>query len=127
MTWHLWQHLFGFWPGSSNSPQYLFWSGAGSDLGYLAIAASIVGHAASSYRARTCEVHRCWRIGRHMTAAGHKVCRRHHPDDKLTHDDILAANWQAIRNEATKLAAATAQNEAAKQAPAAPSRRKAGR
>lgn len=94
MTWL--QHIFGFWPGAGNSPQYLFWSGSGSDLGYFTIAASIFTHAVTSYRSRNCEVHGCWRLGRHATAAGHKVCRRHHPGDALTAMGIVAAHDAAI-------------------------------
>lgn len=59
---------------------YGFWSGFGSDLGEVAI----VGGLASMVRHRNCEVHHCWRLGRHVTAAGHRVCRRHHPEDHLT-------------------------------------------
>jgi hypothetical protein len=59
---------------------YGFWSGFGSDIGELAIAGGLV----TMIRQRNCEVHRCWRLGRHATAAGHRVCRRHHPEGHLT-------------------------------------------
>jgi hypothetical protein len=37
-------------------------------------------------------VHRCWRIGRHATAAGHLVCRRHMPGGAPTHEEVIAAH-----------------------------------
>ncbi len=71
---------------------YAFWSGFGSDLGEVAI----VGGLVSLVRHRTCHVHRCWRLGRHQVAGTpHVVCRRHHPDDHLTADGVLAAHQQA--------------------------------
>jgi hypothetical protein len=72
---------------------YGWWSGAGSDLGELAI----VGGLVAVYRKHTCEVHRCWRLGRHTTAAGHVVCRKHHPDDPLTPEAVIKAH-QAAQN-----------------------------
>ena len=44
---------------------YGFWSGFGSDLGELAI----VGGLIAVVRRHNCEVHRCWRMGRHRTEA----------------------------------------------------------
>ena len=75
-------HWLWFHAGLSggNSPWYLFPSGWGANFGELAIAAGLFG----MIRKHNCEVHRCWRLGRHRTAAGHMVCRRHHPDDHLT-------------------------------------------
>ena len=85
---------FGHWlqvhAGVVNEPgpYYGFWSGFGSDVGEVTIIGALLG----SYRVHNCEVHRCWRLGRHATSAGHRVCRRHHPDDQLTHADVLAAH-----------------------------------
>lgn len=70
---------------------YALWSGAGSDLGEIAI----IGGLISVVRKHNCEVHKCWRIGRHQTAANHNVCRRHHPDDPPTHQDVLDAHAAA--------------------------------
>lgn len=70
-------HVLGLDSGSGG--WYLWWSGPGSDLGELAIAAALAG----ILRKHNCEVHGCWRLGRHRTPAGHMVCRRHHPDDHL--------------------------------------------
>lgn len=88
---HWLQAFFGFTSGAGNQDHYLFWSGAGSDLGELAI----IGGLISIYRRHTCEVHHCWRLGRHATAAGHVCCRRHHPDGHLTAAGITAAHHAA--------------------------------
>jgi hypothetical protein len=82
-------HVLGLDNGSGYF--YLWWSGIGADLGYLAVFASLV----AVIRRHNCEVHRCWRLGRHATAAGHHVCRRHHPDDSLTAQDVARAHREA--------------------------------
>jgi len=46
-------------------------------------------------RKHNCEVHGCLRLGRHDTAAGHTVCRHHHPDPKLTVHAVHRAHWAA--------------------------------
>ena len=79
-------HFFGI--DTTTGPYYAFWSGAGSDLGELAI----IGGLVSVYRQHNCEVHPCWRLGRHQTAAGHKVCRHHHPDGHLTAESVRQAH-----------------------------------
>jgi hypothetical protein len=66
-------------------PWYGFWSGFGSDLTEFAL----IGVLAGVIRSHNCEVHGCWRLGRHATAAGTKVCRRHHPEGHLTEEDVL--------------------------------------
>jgi hypothetical protein len=71
---------------------YNFWSGFESDATQIAI----VGGLVAIVRKHNCEVHGCWRFGRHTTAAGHNVCRKHHPDDKLTADDVIAAHKAAL-------------------------------
>jgi len=77
--------FFGVANGDGNSTGYLFWSGIGSDLAY-------VGVGVAFFRHHNCEVHGCWRLGRHVTAAGQKVCRRHHPDGHLTAAGVKAAH-----------------------------------
>lgn len=73
---------------------YGFWSGAGSDLGE----AAIVGGLISILRKHNCHVHGCWRVGRHpVEGTSYLVCRRHHPDGKVTHQDILGAHQAAKR------------------------------
>jgi hypothetical protein len=83
-------HLFGL--DNLSGSYYGFWSGAGSDLGELAI----VGGLVTLVRHRTCHVHRCWRLGRHpVDGTPHVVCRKHHPDGHLT----AAAVLQAAKDE----------------------------
>jgi hypothetical protein len=81
-------HYFGV---NGSGPWYGFWSGTGSDIGELAI----VGGLASLVRHKNCEVKHCLRLGRHTTAAGHKVCRRHHPEGAPTAQDVLDAHTAA--------------------------------
>jgi hypothetical protein len=84
--WHFLLHWLGM--DNASGPAYLAWSGWASDLGELTIAAALVG----MLRKHNCEVHRCWRLGRHPTAAGQHVCRLHHPDGPLTVEGIRAAH-----------------------------------
>lgn len=64
------------------------WGGFVGDIGLVGVIAGVL-------RKHNCEVHRCPRLGRHTTAAGHKVCRKHHPDDRLTHQDVKDAHKAA--------------------------------
>jgi hypothetical protein len=91
MGW-LW-HLLGFDYGLpyGHFSWYDAWSGFGSDIGEVAV----VGGLVTLVRHQTCEVHRCWRLGRHQTAAQHRVCRKHHPGGHLTHADVIAAHADA--------------------------------
>lgn len=75
-------HALAHWLGidTTTGRPYAWWSGAGSDVGELAM----LGWLYAFLRRHNCEVHRCWRIGRHPTAAGHMLCRRHHPEGHLT-------------------------------------------
>ena len=75
--WFTVAHFFGARNNDGNSAGYLFWSGVGSDLAYL-------GAAYAFLRGRNCEVHGCWRIGRHTTAAGQRACRKHNPEGRVT-------------------------------------------
>ena len=94
--WHWWlplQHWLAIHTGTLNEPGpfYGFWSGFGSDLSEFAIVAGLV----TVVRRHNCEVHHCWRLGRHQTAAQHNVCRRHHPDDHLTAEQVHAAHQES--------------------------------
>lgn len=56
---------------------YLFWSGAGSDIGEIAI----IGGLITLIRHNNCHVDKCWRRGTHaVDGTPFKVCRTHHPD-----------------------------------------------
>lgn len=79
-------HFLGVDSGSG--PAYLFWSGFGANFGEFAIAGGLF----TLIRKHNCEVHRCWRLGRHVTAAGQHVCRRHHPDGHLTAEGVRKAH-----------------------------------
>lgn len=83
-------HFFGL--DSASGTAYLAWSGVLSDLSELTLIAAV----AAFLRARNCEVKGCWRLGRHATAAGHKVCRVHHPDDHLTAQKVHDAHHAAL-------------------------------
>jgi hypothetical protein len=70
---HWLAHFFGFDAGQGNGAHYLFWSGAGSDLAYLALVWSVVRH-------YNCHQPRCWRVGRlPVPGTSYVVCRKHHP------------------------------------------------
>jgi hypothetical protein len=76
---HWLQHFLGTDSGAGTA--YLWWSGAGSDLGELAI----IGGLLTVARRHNCEVHGCWRLGRHaVEGTGHRVCRRHNPEGTVT-------------------------------------------
>lgn len=83
-------HWLSHWLGLDNASGaiYLFWSGIGADLGYLAIVGGL-------YRHRNCEIQGCPRLGRRTSAAGHLLCRKHHPDGPLTVEAAHAAHRKA--------------------------------
>lgn len=93
-------HWLAHWLGlddGSGTP-YLFWSGVGSDISELGILGALLAHV----RAFNCEVHGCWRLGRHTTAAAHRVCRHHHPEDALTADGVAEAHHEALTSLSTQ-------------------------
>lgn len=77
---HALLHIAGL--DNASGRWYLWWSGIGADLTLLA--APVVW-----LRRHNCEIHRCWRLGRHKTETGHMVCRMHHPDDHLKPQDVI--------------------------------------
>lgn len=85
---HTIAHVLGI--DNASGYWYLWWSGAGADLG-------ILGALIGLFRRMNCEVHHCWRLGSHATAAGHRVCRKHHPMDKLTPAAVAEAHAEATR------------------------------
>jgi hypothetical protein len=88
-------HIFGL--DNLSGRWYGFWSGVGSDIGEIAI----VGGLFAIVRRHNCEVRRCWRVGRHTTAAGHAVCRKHHPDDHLTAEQVSEQHAAALSRQDT--------------------------
>ena len=90
------RHWLAVVTGTVNEPgpEYGFWSGFGGDL---AIIGTLLGAPLVLLRKHNCEVRGCWRLARHETAAGHKVCRIHHPDDSLTGQDVIDAHHAARR------------------------------
>lgn len=73
-------HILGL--DDASGPFYLWWSGAGADLG-------LIGGAFVIVRKHQCHVRRCPRIGRHpVEGTTWTVCRRHHVDDAPTAADI---------------------------------------
>ena len=87
--WHPLLHFLGV--DNVSGPAYAWWSGAGSDIAELAI----IGGLISIYRRHNCEVLRCPRLGRHVTAGNHHVCRRHMPGGAPTHQDVIDAHEAA--------------------------------
>lgn len=83
MHWLL--HFLGL--DSASGPAYLAWSGAGGDLGELAIAGALI----AVIRRHNCHAARCWRIGRHKVPGTDFICcARHTPGGAPTHAHILA-------------------------------------
>ena len=77
---------------------YGFWSGIGSDIGELTIVVALCTAIGTFLHRHNCEVKGCWRLQRHATAAGHIVCRKHHPDGPLTSEAVAEAHNAAISN-----------------------------
>lgn len=89
MSWLL--HVLGL--DSPSGPAYLAWSGAGGDLGELAI----VGALLAIVRKHNCAVGRCWRIGRHkVPGTDHVCCAKHTPGGAPTHAHILDLHRQHV-------------------------------
>jgi hypothetical protein len=82
MTWLA--HFFGLDDGSG--PNYLFWSGIGSDITELVLIGAVI----QLYRRHNCGVKGYWRIGmRKVPGTEHVVCHSHHPLPKPSHQDVL--------------------------------------
>ena len=80
-------HLILHWLGVDNvsGPAYAWYSGAGSDIGELAIVGALLG----VLRKHNCHVHGCWRVGRHQVeGTPFIVCHRHRPGGPVTAADV---------------------------------------
>lgn len=68
---------------------YNFWSGI---AGSFILGGGIWVGAITALRHRNCHVRGCWRIGRHpVEGTSFVVCRKHHPDDSPTAEQIREA------------------------------------
>jgi hypothetical protein len=84
-------HLFGL--DDASGPFYLFVSGAGSII--IPPVLTAVPIMLVLLRRHNCQQPWCPRMGRSLTAGGHFVCHRHHPDGPPTAEGILAAHRRA--------------------------------
>ena len=75
----LW-HPLGYCTGSKIAVRdckgYGIWSGIGSDVGEITLVAGLIG----MWHHVNCHAPGCPWFGRHKTADGTPLCRRHHPD-----------------------------------------------
>jgi hypothetical protein len=101
MYYHQWQHWLSHGTGSYDTPgvahHYNFFSGSGSDISELTIAASLASSTVILWRAHTC--HRywwCWRHGNYnLDGTPYKLCSKHHPDDVPSVAEAVAAYEEA--------------------------------
>ena len=92
--WSWLAHVLGM--DNLSGPYYGFWSGAGSDISELAMVGALLG----LLRKGNCEVHGCWRLGRHtVQATGHRVCRHHHPEGAPTARHITQRHAEHVRRQ----------------------------
>jgi hypothetical protein len=76
---------------------YAFWSGAGSDIGEVAILGGMVAF----WRRHSCHVDSprfCWRPGTHqVVGTPYRTCKKHHPavPERVTADHIASAHADA--------------------------------
>lgn len=101
-SWAWWIHMLGWDLGGKygHIVPYDPWSGSVSDFGLIGVTAGLFTHSYAYVRKNNCEVHRCWRLARHDTAAGHHVCRKHHPDDHLTAEAVAVAHRSELEKAA---------------------------
>ena len=75
MNWfpHFW-HWVEVHTGTVNEPgpYYGFWSGFGSDIGEVALLGGMV----ALVRHHNCQNKGCWRLSKHTTANGHRLCKK---------------------------------------------------
>lgn len=83
--WEFWVlYHIGYYSG----PWVNIFGGFISDLGLLGVA----GFAVAWYRKHNCHVRRCWRLQWRVTAADHAVCRKHHPENAPTAQEVIDAH-----------------------------------
>ena len=90
--WHWFLHAAG--ADNPSGVEYGWWSGAGSDIGELAIIGAVIG----TWHKHTCHVKGCQRIARQQVeGTTWHVCRKHHPADAPTAESILEDHEAAKR------------------------------
>lgn len=71
---------------------YLFWSGFFGDLPIIVATVFL-------YRRFNCHVTGCRRLGvHHVRGTPYIVCRRHHPDDRLTVEHVHDLHQEAVKD-----------------------------
>lgn len=94
-NWLSWiQHVAANWIGARNlaGSIYGFWSGWFGDLTILSLPVLY-------WRHKNCHAKGCPRLGRHkVDGTEFTVCRKHHPEDHKTVDDIHAA-WREAKEK----------------------------
>ena len=100
----LWNALRWTWHDPDG---YNFVSGPLADI-------TLLGGAYAILRRHNCSVKGCWRIGRHPVAGtDHIVCRKHHPHESPTAEQVLAEHAAAQHLDTlTSAAAAVAEVQA---------------
>src|SRR5262249_39823038 len=78
-AWHFFVHWTG---GDFGAPAYGYLEPYDWLSGILGL--TFLGLLYNHWRKNNCEVHGCWRIGRHTTAAGPKDCQPHNPEGRVT-------------------------------------------
>lgn len=68
-------HYFGI---QGSGPWYAFWSGAGSDIGEVAILGGVI----KLTQKRNCHTKGCWRFGVPVAGTPYLACHHHHPHHK---------------------------------------------
>jgi hypothetical protein len=90
-------------------PYYGFFSGAGSDVGEVALIGAAGTVLAGLWHKFNCHNEGCYRIGIHTLAGGaYVVCRKHHaaitghPHHKLTTEFLAACHREHLARSATR-------------------------
>lgn len=94
MNWLL--HISGI--SDTSGRWFAWWSGPGSDIGELAIIATVI----ATYRKFNCHIKRCWRLARHeydLDGVKYHLCHKHHPatDERPTVEDFNAHHKQQVK------------------------------
>jgi hypothetical protein len=96
-------HGIAIWLGLTNPAgrAYLFWSGIGGDLGYIAIPLLVMEYA----RRNTCDITGCYRLSRRKAkdkwGDSHSVCVRHAPkgprQEKILAEELAMVDERPLK------------------------------